>query len=246
MSSRKIIMGMMMVIVAVVTVVGCQQKKNQRRVGLGVGRNLRGANNLAYQNDPGYKGPNNSNQCGSYTVPGKTWGQVTAVSSEEAFWNELYRLTLPALRTYAEEDKLGYVSGRGNQTTGVRFWGHAQTTGGNGVGAVDPNSAELRIEIYDDKTCQPKADGTARPMIPIHINSKLPGFVRAGGSINSQNGYARLEFEDTVGSIIMDGYISGNYYQGTMSYTLRELGGNANVITLGRFDVMACNFFVCN
>lgn len=228
----------------VAAAVGCQQK-NPKRTSIRSGRNLRGDANSPLE-------PNRvttttgTNSCGSYKVPGKTWGEVTSTAGDQAFMQEIWYLMNPVLSQLPAEDQLGYVSSQSNQATGVRFWGNVQTANSSGQGAIDTRTAAIRIEIFDDRACQTRSDGTQRPMIPIYITASTPGVKRIEGQIvgnPNTGGSASLLFEDTYGAIILQGTFSGQDFTGTMSYTLSGYTGSR---TLGQFRVKICSFFVCN
>ena len=172
-------------------------------------------------------------------MPGKFWGEVTSYQGDQAFYQEVQLLTSPVLSQLPADDQLGYVSGMSGQPTGVRFWGTANIMNAYGNGTIDPNTAEIRLEIYDDRACQMKADGTIRPVIPIHIGAGQPGFVGVEGFVNG--GSARISFVDNYGAIILEGQISGAYFSGTVSYTTAMTGGQARI--LGRFQIPAQGFF---
>ncbi len=243
MSPRKLIL---LVTLLATVLVACQQK-NPKRASLRTGRNLRGdVNSPLEPNRPTGAPTSQAGACGSYSVPGKQWGEVTNQSGDTVFMQEINFLMSPVLQQLPAEDQLGYVSSQSNQNTGVRFWGNAQSSNSSGQGAIDPRSAEIRIEIFDDRACQTRSDGTQRPMIPIHISASQPDVRRIEGYINgnpNNGGSANLYFEDKYGAIILQGTFSGQYYTGTMSYTLTGYSGSR---TLGRFTVPICGFFRCN
>lgn len=214
-----------------IILVGCQQKQNKKQ-SLRSGRGLRGSTQVD---------KNSAQSCGTYKVEGKSWGEVVAMQNQQIFQQEVQMLTNPVLMTLPLEDQLGMVSGQSGQFTGVRFWGHAMTVAGGQYAAIDPGTAQIRIEIYDDKACQLRSDGTVRPVIPIHIGAGLPGFISAEGSVSGAR--ARLTFVDIYGSIVMDGQISNSYWTGTLSYTTQQTGPQARI--LGRFTVPYCGFFTC-
>jgi hypothetical protein len=237
MSPRKLFIFMMLF---VVIATGCQQK-NAKKASLRSGRNSRGDFNSPLEPNRPSGTVTSAGQCGSYSVQGKQWGEVTSQAGDQAFMQEINFLMSPVLKQLPQEDQLGYVSSQSNAATGVRFWGHAQSANSSGQGAIDPNSAEIRIEIFDDRACQTRSDGTQRPIIPIHISRRQPDFVRAEGTINGSQ--VSLYFEDKYGAIMLQGSFSGQYYTGTMSYTVTGYSGSR---TLGRFTVPICGFFVCN
>jgi hypothetical protein len=216
---------------------GCQQKK-AHRVSLREGRGLRGGVGQS-PTGGGAGGTSTGNQCGTYKVPGKSWGGVYSQQGDQAFYNEIYYLMYPVLSQLPDEDQLGYVSSRLNDSTGVRFWGNAEAASGN-VGALNGSTARIRIEIYDDRACMTKADGSVRSMFPIDIAASQEDFVSATGSITTYG--ANLTFTDSYGSIIMSGTFSGSDFVGTMSYTVN---GFAGMRKLGQFTVPRCQFFVC-
>jgi hypothetical protein len=223
--------------------VACQQK-NPKRTSIRSGRNSRGDVNSPLE-PSGPKTTSGVNACGSYSVPGKVWGDVTSTAGDQAFMQEINYMMSGVFSQLPQEDQLGYVSSQANQSTGVRFWGNVQSANASGQGAIDVKTAEIRIEIFDDRACQTRSDGTQRPMIPIHISANQPGVKKIEGYITgtpNNGGSANLYFEDAYGAIILQGTFSGQYYTGTMSYTLAGYSGSR---TLGRFTVKTCNFFVC-
>lgn len=220
---------------AIVLVAGCQQKKNKKQ-SLREGRGQRGSTEM--NTGPGSK-QQSSMQCGSYYVQGKAWGEVTGHQGEQYFYQQVRTLTNPVLMSLPPEDQLGMVSGQSGQPTGVRFWGHAQILNGGGQGQIDPNSAEIRVEIFDDRACQVKPDGSVRPVIPIHIGASQPDFVSTSGYVQGAN--ARITFQDIYGAIILDGQISSGVYSGYMSYTTYETGAQPRI--LGHFRVPVNGFF---
>ncbi len=222
---------------------GCQPKKNPKQR---LGRGGRGYFNSAYNSNPSIMNAG-ANQCGSYIPAGanmtnKMWGEVTSTYGDQQFMQELYLLTAPVLSSLPAEDQLGQVSGQSGQYTGVRFWGNARTYYPGMNGQIDISSLQVRIEIYDDKACQPKSDGTVRPMIPIDIGPSQPGFVRGQGAVS--NGQANIYVEDIYGAISLQGVINGQYFTGTMSYSTPQTGGQLR--QLGTFNVPTCGFFQCN
>lgn len=233
MFSRRIFITLCLI---VSVAVGCQQKRNKKQ-SLRTGRGGRGM-----VTNPTLTNATTNSQCGSYYVAGKQWGEVTGMQGDQAFWQEVYNLTAPVLSGLPADDQLGYVSAASGQPTGVRFWGHAQTAYGNGQGPIDMNTAEIRIEIFDDRACQPKGDGSMRPMIPVHIGRSQPDFVRAEGNVNG--GQVNLLFEDKYGMITLQGQIMNGYFSGDMSYSTAQTGGQLRL--LGRFTVPTCGFFICN
>jgi hypothetical protein len=219
---------------ALLFLAGCQQEQKKRQ-DLRVARGLRGSTMI----NPGQNAASAVAQCGSYSVPGKVWGEVTSYQGDQAFLQEVQILTSPVLSTLPADDQLGFVSGQSGQRTGVRFWGNATVMNAYGNGAIDPNSAEIRMEIFDSQACQLKADGTIRPVIPIHIGAGQPGFAGFEGYVNG--GMARLTFSDNYGVLILDGQISGSFYTGLVQYTTAGTGGQARI--LGRFQIPVQGFF---
>lgn len=169
------------------------------------------------------------------------WAAITNNFGDQAFFTELYYLTLPTLGQASDADQLGYVSSsaNANTNTGVRFWGNVAMAG-NGIlqsnGSIDPNS-ELNIEVYDDKYSSQLCN-----QIRIFISPRNSScFQGVSGTI--QNNYASISFNDCMGSVLFHGTLSGNTFSGTVSYATADTGG-ARV--LGNFQVATCGFFKCN
>jgi hypothetical protein len=177
----------------------------------------------------------------------KTWGEITSNAGDQAFDSELYYFTQPSLQGLPSEDQLGFVSSRSGQTTGVRFYGNAVTTGAGGyTRSFDRNSMLIHIEVYDDRTGQQRSDGSARPPVVVEISPEVEGFVDAGGTITGAQ--ASLFFQDQYGSVRMQGTINGQVYSGTIGYcngSAQICSNPNNVRTLGNFAVNACTFFQC-
>src|SRR6185312_7017767 len=133
---------------------------------------------------------------------GKAWGSVTSQSGDQAFWQELYLLTYPALNNQSADEQLGYVSSQDGQATGVRFWGNAMVSQ-DGT-SIDSNSLMIRLEIYDDRTGTVRSDGTTRPDVPIQISPDQPTYVSSGGTLGA-GGQTQIYFQDQFGTIILQG-----------------------------------------
>lgn len=201
------------------TLVACQNGVNREERSR-IGRNKRGV-------------PANANTSGTV---GTQWGSITG-SGDSAFQQELYVFTAPMLTNVGPDDQLGYVSSQASGGTGVMFWGAARMLGaGTGNGQLDPNSARIHIEIYDDRAA------SGRSPVVVHIGPDQEGFLSAQGSM--QNGQISLVFTDTSGSVIVQGALQGQYFAGQIGYTNTLTGGQARV--LGQFQVPACGFFACN
>ncbi len=215
---------------SLVILAGCEQKKNPKQ-SIRTGRGLRGSTMV----NTGAVAANAA-ACGSYQMQGKYWGEVTSYQGDQAFYQAVLALTAPVLSQLPADDQLGYVSGQSGQNTGVRFWG---TVVANSMGQIDPTNSEIRLEIFDDRACMTKADGTIRPVVPIHIGANQPGFAGADGFVSGGN--VRINFVDNYGSITLEGQISGAYFSGIISYSTAATGGQSSI--LGRFQIPAQGFF---
>lgn len=234
MASRKIQISLLLLLAFTL---GCQPARDDKskiargRLARGtVGSNMsapRSGTTGAGVNDPGYN---------------KLWGEVTSQAGDQAFDQELYLMDYAALSTLSPDDQLGYVSSQSGQTTGVRFWGNAQTANGSGVGAFDRNSMILRLEIYDSHTGEVRSDGSVRSNIPIQISADQPTFVDAGGTV--QNGQVYMYFTDLYGSIYISGTMNGQTFSGVIGYASSGTGNQSR--QLGQFSVATCGFFQCN
>lgn len=237
MISRKLMFVMLLGFA--VAAVGCQPKPNRDRSR--IGRTARG---------PIGQTPNGNPAAFQPSTQGTSWGEVTGIAGDRAFQDELFYFTAPMLNGAPQEDQLGYVASTSGQATGVVFWGEASVHGGANPmyggnltsGQLDGQRARLHIEIYDDKTGLQRSDGSVRPQIVVHIGADQQGFVSAQGSI--QGNQVNLIFTDQMGSVILQGSLMGQYFTGTMLYTNSQTGGQAR--QLGRFQVPACGFFICN
>ena len=216
---------------ATVIVAGCQQK-NDKKQPLRTGRGLRGSTLVNATN-----AASAASQCGAYIPAGKVYGEVTSIQGDQMFQQEVRLLTDPTLASLPADDQLGYVSGASGQYTGVRFWGSVGVLPG---GQINTANSEIRVEIYDDRACQPKADGTLRSVIPVHIGAGQPGSIATTGMV--QGGMARIIFADNIGQIVLEGQVSNGYFTGNMYYTTPATGGQFR--TLGRFSIMSQNFFI--
>ncbi|NJL25987.1 MAG: hypothetical protein HC902_13020 [Calothrix sp. SM1_5_4] len=208
---------------------GCQPNNNRKN--RKIGRTARGQ--VAYVN--GIPSPLSSNRAGT------KWGEVTGLSGDQAFRDELYYFTAPMMQGASAEDQLGYVSSQSAQRTGVAFWGEASIRGSGGMGQLEGSTARLHIEIYDDKYGQKRPDGSTIEQVSIHIGYDQEGFVGAQGTV--QNGQANLTFTDSYGSIVLQGQVVGQTFAGTMYYSNDTTSGQMRA--LGRFSVEACGFFIC-
>lgn len=214
---------------------GCQ-RRDARKTSWRMARGMRGDFNASYKGDP--RASNATNACGSYIPSNKSWGEVTMSGmNQNQFWYEVFYLTWPSLGGLDDSEQLGYVSGSSNQSTGIRLWGSVTTTG-QVQGAVVSAKSQIRVEIYDDKACSQKSDGTIIPVIPIHIGANQAGFVGVTGTVNSGN--TTITFTDEIGTLTLQGTFTGQIFQGTMRYSIP---GHAS--TLGQFRVPTCSFFKC-
>jgi hypothetical protein len=209
-------------LMSLVAVVGCQPK-NSKKTGISRAR-IRGLGDSA--NAPGVSGSKT------------TWGEINVDTSAgqtvTTFWNELYYLTYPQLISAPSDEQLGYVDGSaGQHSTGVRFWGHAKMVNGS---ALDASSAEIDIEIYDDRVGMQSSLGDTRPAIKIHISPKIEGFVSVSGSATD------MVFQDSLGQIRLSGSFVGDYFQGKIYYT-NSLTGLNSFRQLGSFKVKKTGFF---
>jgi hypothetical protein len=206
-----------------------------------IGRNARGNTSGYYQGTPGYGQSGSGTGTNNYNPTyGKSWGEITrGNSSQQAFQSAVTALLAP------QQVTPGYVSGDSGQSTGIRFWGNAESSQGpinvssNQNYTIGKTNARIRLVIYDEWTGQTNSAGQVIPEIPIDIGASTSGFVTAGGYI--QGNYAQVAYEDGYGWVILDGYFNSSYYSGTVWTGT----GNGNMTSLGQFNIPTCGFFRC-
>lgn len=204
------------------------------------GRTARGPVSYTANGQPAPYNPNNA-----------LWGEIhsgnnfqyASMSGDQQFQEELRALLAPSLggssgyQNASYGDYLGYVSGQSNQSTGVFFWGYAAV---NNNGQLEGKSAQLHIEIYDDKVGQIGSNG--KPITQIVVDPRRSGcYSGAQGYVQGYN--ARLTFNDCYGSIVLDGGFQDQYFSGTVHYKNNQTGGQWR--QLGQFIVPTCGFFRC-
>ena len=213
-----------------VLLVGCQppnKEKQSYRIGRSARGDVAGGNGTPYQGSPG--------SGGKYAPPaGKLYGEITRGSnSQNGFQDALQSLLAP------QQVTAGFVSGDSGQSTGIRFWGIADTStgapiNGNSSFTIKKSTARIRIEIYDEFAYQ-------MGEIPIDISALTSGsdFLYGGGYV--QGSYAQVAFQDTMGWIILDGSLNQTTYTGNVWFG----PGEGQMQYLGQFRVPTCGFFRC-
>lgn len=211
------------IVISTFVLASCQPRDNNRRQR--IGRSLRGP--VAYDQ---FGNPQRYNSSGGAAV----WGEVTN-PNQQNFSDMLYFFALPSLSSASADEQLGFVSSQGGQQTGVGIWGQVYGIMG-GMGQLDGQRSKIHIEVYDDKYGMQREDGTVREQLVVHIGADQQGFVRAYG--NLQQG---LVFEDSYGSVALQGNIQGGYFVGDLYFS--NQGTNGQNLRLGRFMIPAQGFF---
>lgn len=169
---------------------------------------------------------------------GRTWGAMFAGSSfsNSDFDNNVHALTSATM----DPSQLGFVSGDLNQSTGVRFWGYAEAGSGafnpNGMNytTIRPNTAELRMVIWDSYAGNLDLSGDVVPEYPIHIRGSASGEI--------QGDQAWVRFTDKFGTVDLVGRFDSQVFSGYVAFSNKN--GAAGYV--GEFFIQTCSFFRCN
>ncbi len=145
---------------------------------------------------------------------------------------------------------LGTVSGRSNDSTGIRFYGSVGLSGAFNVNGqnnltVQSSGSELRIAVVDNYVGMKNAEGETIKEVPIYIASQVEGFVSVTGVI--QGSQALITYEDSFGKIQLQGTFNSNWFTGSVSFANNSAinGGAGQQGQLGVFRVETCGFFKC-
>lgn len=217
-------------IALVVVTAGCQQGKSQKRGGRGVGRTAVGLAGTDANGRPSPLNPTSANTL---------WGEITNSAGDQAFYNEIYYFTYPAMNGAPDEDQIGSVSSFSGQSTGVRFWGVvplSRTLNGS------VTSGTFHLEIYDNKYGTQRSNGTTIEPFVFTIDSSREGFKSVKGQANGTS--AQVTFESDYGTVFLDGALQNQYFVGRIQYYNSATSGQWR--SLGQFRVSKCGFFTCN
>ncbi len=217
-----------LLLLVLVTTVGCNKSEKREVVTKRLARGQSAYANIV-DGMVGQLNVNNSGQWGYITAP-SSWNP----SSFDAEVKGLMSATLP----FAE---MGTVEAFAGGRTGVMFQGAIRATvTAAGVTNADLSSAMLRVAIWDSLAGTNDASGKLIPEYPIDM-------IGATGMANGQN--INLTFADNFGTITFVGQIIGNRFEGDVRYNnlvSAEPSMAPKVSNLGRFSIIACDFFVCN
>ncbi len=132
-------------------------------------------------------------------------------------------------------EQIGNVSPQPAQNKGVYFLG----AGLPHYNSPSFTTGHLQIEIWDDYAGQIGSDGKPIPPVVIYIGPQGEGFQSVSGQ--SFGGQIQLTFTSSYEVVMLDGYVQGNEFVGTMSFS----NAFAQGMQLGQFRVPACGFFRC-
>lgn len=202
---------MVFMLMTTVVLAGCQSKKSNKS------SMVRGRGAATYNrvnNNFPNTGSNQGNGYSNSTV-NASWGEFTrGGTSQNQFQSNLNNMI---------GTDLGYISGDSGQFTGARFFGTINYNPNNSNSNSNINTdGSLEIWVYGQST--------------VWQSNPLSLY---GGTASGN--YVQLAFQDSEGWIILDGYFSGNYYQGNIWFG----PGDNQMVQLGNFAVPACGFFSC-
>jgi hypothetical protein len=236
------LLSYLMLAVMAISMMACQPDKSSSRTTLRNGRAARG-NSEFYPNGV----PNQNQNLGipqngqtSSTRPyspttGAVWG---AMYGQGYFSDDQYNSFIhDFVSSTMDSSQLGTVSGNLSDATGVRFWGHVETSSGfnpNGStnSTIRSTNAILRVVIWDSYAGQVDSNGNLVPEYPVDMRT-------VQGEVNGNT--ARIRFSDQYGWIELSGTFDAQYFTGTAWFD--NNGGAANY--LGVFYVSTCGFFKC-
>jgi hypothetical protein len=138
-----------------------------------------------------------------------------------------------------DETSLGQVSAQAAGGTGVFFGGRVFVNGTTANGTIASNSSILIV--VKDSLVGTTDPSSGRAVTPVEI-----GLSQATGQVS--NGQVSIEFQDSMGVIILEGVINGQTFTGTVSYdNARSVNGGpgASAEPMASFQIPTCQFFVC-
>lgn len=168
------------------------------------------------------------------------WGYVTS----EPTWQPMdFNTRVQALMSATlPRSEMGIVDPLAGQKTGVMFQGAVRANLNNGIiSNTDLATASLRLVIWDSLAGTKDKDGKIIPEYPIDMIGASA--VQAGP--NSFN----ITFADNYGTIQFIGNVIGARFEGTVwfqNWVSVDAGLPLARQELGKFSIIACDFFICN
>lgn len=138
------------------------------------------------------------------------------------------------LSATVDPTEVGTISSYPGDTTGVRFSGAIKLDSSGNVVVAQTN---ITISVYDSLVVQSQQDGSNQ-YGPIQI-----GFGQAAsGNFNLQTGTGYVMFQDSYGSVRLDGTISASTFSGTVSFanTTSVTGSTGASGQIGQFSIARC------
>lgn len=218
----KALINILFVMVATASLVGCGEKEKNRE-------SIRGRSS-------GGRIPSTGGSGGGGTLKTNSDWPGTIIGSPQ---NAFQQATAGFVSAFMDPYELGTVSGSFNADTGIRFNGRVQFDRG-----FDPRgstsyenevrSGRLEILIVDSYA----ARGDAKPIVADGL--ELVDYYISGKNIE-------LVFEDSLGTVTLEGAYDNQYFQGVIWYENYEHydGGQGESWDWGSFYIPVCDFFVC-
>ncbi|MDZ4660799.1 MAG: hypothetical protein SGJ18_04195 [Pseudomonadota bacterium] len=167
------------------------------------------------------------------------WGYVTSEPTwQHGFFNTQVQGLMSATVPLSE---MGTVDPLAGQKTGVMFQGAVKATVTSGaITNIDLATASLRLVVWDSLAGTSDRDGKIIPEYPIDM---------IGASSQSNGLNVNLTFSDNYGNIQFIGNVMGARFEGSVFYqnwVSADPGLPKGYQQLGKFSIVACDFFICN
>ncbi len=170
-------------------------------------------------------------------------GQWDYITSEPSWqpdsFNTQVRRLMSATMPDSEMDTVESLAGG---RTGAMFQGAVRATVTIGaITNIDLATASLRMVIWDSLAGTKDKDGKIIPEYPIDMI----------GATSTSNGLnINLTFTDPYGTITFVGNVIGARFEGSVLFNT-VINANPGVLPyasqqLGKFSIVACDFFICN
>ena len=167
------------------------------------------------------------------------WGYITSDPSwGPGAFSDVVRGLMSATLT---ESEMGTVDPLAGTKTGVMFQGAVKATVTSGaITNIDQATAALRLVIWDSLAGTSDKNGKIIPEYPIDM---------IGATVQANGLNLDLTFRDNYGTIRFYGNVIGGRFEGSVYYQ-NMVNANVGLLPiqqqLGKFSIVACDFFICN